>query len=71
MKRVKDNVKIIACITSPAVTHKILAYLDKPTLLGAKSYALIPPLRVPSDVANYSDYIIQRDFGFARSVTDT
>ncbi|WP_175439504.1 transposase, partial [Alteromonas lipolytica] len=60
----KRNVKIIACITDPAVTHKILAYIDKQILLGAKKETLMPPLRAPPDVAPLSDYIIQRDFDF-------
>ena len=66
----KTNVKIIACITEPAVIHKLLAYLDKQALPSAKNDSLIPPLRAPPDVAPCSDYTIQRDFGFAGSVTD-
>ena len=52
------------CITEPGVIHKILAYLDKQTLPGAKNDPLIPPLRAPPDDATCSDYIIQRDFDF-------
>ena len=62
--------RIIACITEPAVIHKLLAYLDKQALPSAKNDSLIPPLRAPPDVAPCSDYTIQRDFGFAGSVTD-
>jgi len=60
----KTNVKIITCITDPAVIHKILAHLDKQTLLEAKNDSLMPPLRAPPATASFSDYIIQRDFDF-------
>ena len=60
----KTNVKIITCITDPAVIHKILAHLDKQTLLEAKHDSLMPPLRAPPATASFSDYIIQRDFDF-------
>ena len=67
----KTNVKIIACITEPAVIHKLLAYLDKQTLPGAKNDPLIPPLRAPPDDATCSDYIIQHDFDFGAWSTKT
>ena len=60
----KTNVKIITCITLPAVIHKILAHLDKKTLLEAKNDSLMPPLRASPATASFSDYIIQRDFDF-------
>ena len=67
----KTNVKIITCITVPAVIHKILAHLDKKTLLEAKNDSLMPPLRASPATASFSDYIIQRDFDFGAWSTKT
>ena len=55
-----------AAITDPAVIHKILAHLDKQTLLEAKNDSLMPPLRGPPATASFSDYIIQRDFDYGK-----
>lgn len=60
----KRNVKVIACITDPAFTHKILAYIDKQTLLVAKNETLILPLRALPDTAPFTDNSIKRDFDF-------
>ena len=54
----------LGVITDPAVIHKILAHLDKQTLLEATNDSLMPPLRAPPATASFSDYIIQRDFDF-------
>ena len=58
------SVRYKSCITLPAVSHKILAHLDKKTLLEAKNDSLMPPLRASPATASFSDYIIQRDFDF-------
>lgn len=58
------NVRVVACITEPAVIHKILAQLDKQPTPEARNRKLNPPLRAPPDFAEYSDYTIQRDFDF-------
>lgn len=66
----KFNVKIIACMTDASVINKVLSYLDKQNLPEADNDSLMPPLRPPPEVATFSDYINQHDFGFTGAVTD-
>ena len=66
----KFNVKNIACITDASVINKILSYLDKQNLPESDNGSFMPPLRASPEIATFSDYIIQHDFGFAGAVTD-
>ena len=66
----KFNVKNIACITDASVINKILSYLDKQNLPESDNGSFMPPLRAPPEIATFSDYIIQHDFGFAGAVID-
>ena len=69
-EREKFNVKIIACIADANVINKTLSYLDKQNLPEADNDSLMPPLRASPEIATFSDYIIQHDFGFAGAVID-
>ena len=60
----KTNVKIIACITDPAVIQKILAYLDKQDSPITASSSRAPPHRDKAKITIIDDHTIQRDFDF-------
>lgn len=56
----KTNVKIIACITAPAVIGKILAHFDKLSNKPVDNcLSMLPPLRAPPIEQGFK---IQRDF---------
>ena len=59
----KANVKIIACITEPAVIQKILWHLDKQDSPITANSCRAPPL-IESKQITTDDYVIQRDFNF-------
>ena len=59
----KHNVTIIACITEPAIVHKILKHLDKKYPRSTQPTQL-PPLRAPPKEQYGNDFTIQRDFNF-------
>ncbi|MFT4654924.1 MAG: hypothetical protein ACI82S_002584 [Patiriisocius sp.] len=60
----KHNVTIIACITEPAIIHKILSYLDKHDSPITGNNTRAPPLDIVDQTAIFDDVTIQRDFDF-------
>jgi len=59
-----NNVKIIACITEPAIIEKILTHLDKLDSAITANTPRAPPLNVSTEISPNNDYVIQRDFDF-------
>ncbi len=66
----KHNVTIIACITQPAIIHKILSYLDKQGSPITGNNTRAPPIDALEQMVMFDDFTIQRDFDFAGAVTD-
>ncbi|MGK0411707.1 MAG: hypothetical protein ACJASB_003919 [Shewanella psychromarinicola] len=60
----KHNVTIIACITEPAIIHKILSYLDKQGSPITANNTRAPPLYTEYQTAMFDDFATQRDFNF-------
>jgi hypothetical protein len=60
----KHNVTIIACITQPAIIHKILAYLDKHGSPITGNNTRAPPLEAAEQTTMFDDFTIQRGFDF-------
>lgn len=60
----KFNVKIIACITDPAVIYRILMHLDKLDSPITANTCRAPPVLKPLQTSVMDDYTIQRDFDF-------
>jgi ribosomal protein S27E len=60
----KTNVKIIACVTDPAVIYKILMHLDKLDSPITTNTCRAPPVFEPVKTSVTDDYTIQRDFDF-------
>jgi hypothetical protein len=59
-----NNVKIIACITEPAIIEKVLMHLDKLGSAITANTPRAPPLNVSTEISSTNDYVIQRDFDF-------
>ena len=60
----KHNVTIIACITEPAIIHKILSYLDKHGSSITANSARAPPFEAVEQTTVFDDCTFQRDFDF-------
>ncbi|GBL05517.1 transposase [Glaciecola sp. KUL10] len=60
----KTNVKIIACITEPAVIQKILTHLDKQGSPITANSSRASPLNESVQPTLLDDFVIQRDFDF-------
>ena len=60
----KTNVKIIACITDPAIIYKIIMHLDKLNSPITANTCRAPPVFEPVQTSVIDDYAIQRDFDF-------
>ena len=60
----KTNVKIVACITNPALIYKILMHLDKLDSPITANTCRAPPVFEPAQTSVIDDYTIQRDFNF-------
>ncbi|WP_246261117.1 transposase [Alteromonas ponticola] len=59
-----NNVKIIACITQPAIINKILMHLDKNSFPITANTCRAPPLFESAQTTVVDDYTIQQDFDF-------
>lgn len=60
----KTDVKIIACITHPAIITKIIMHLDKNDSPITANTCRAPPLNTSTQPTPTSDYVIQRNFDF-------
>jgi len=63
-KSQKHNVTIIACITEPAIIHKILSYLDKHASSIKANSTRAPPFEALEQTTVFDDFTFQRDFDF-------
>jgi hypothetical protein len=60
----RHNVRIIACITEPAIILKILSYLYKHGSPITGNNTRAPPLEALEQTVMFDDFNTQRDFDF-------